>query len=192
MSTINRVGVYPSQIFAGPPSLPLYLLEQRGGCQEWDRGSGVCSPPLHVPHPNHQSSSCPPTSLADPCLLCLYRPPDRQPGRWRRKERRRAQGVTMLAVQPFGHRVYVCVFACSTCGCVCVCVSPHPVCMCQRDFFLFLRTRRFLGECVRVCVCMWRVRERAWALKRQRSRFREVHLAEACSLQTPTSQICCS
>lgn len=90
------------------------------------------SPPFMSPHPNHQSSSCPSTSLADPCLICLYQPPDRQPRRWRRKERRRAQRVTVLAVQPFDQRECVCAL------CVGVWVSPHPlfVCMCVRPFFI--------------------------------------------------------
>lgn len=137
-----------ANICKGSLSLPLYLLEQWGGCQEWDRKSGVSSPPFMSPHPNHQSSSCPSTSLADPYLLCLYRPPDRQPGRWRKKERRRAKRVTMLAVQPFGQRVYVCVFACSMCGSVCVYHLIPFVCVTE-TFPYFCGQEGFL---VRVCV----------------------------------------
>lgn len=36
---------------------PASLLEQWGGCQEWDRGSGICPPPLTSS--NQQPSSCP-------------------------------------------------------------------------------------------------------------------------------------
>lgn len=49
-------------------------------------------PPSHsTSHPNHQSSSCPPTPPFPP----PYRPPDRQPGRWRRRRRGGGHGGVM-------------------------------------------------------------------------------------------------
>lgn len=76
------VGIHRKYL-QGLPLTPSSLLEQRVGCQEWDRGSGICSPPplllITSPLPAHYTPS------ADPCLRCLHPPPDRQLGRWRRR-----------------------------------------------------------------------------------------------------------
>lgn len=132
------MGVDPSQIFAGPPSLPRSLPERRGWLPRMDkRVRGTFNPP----RPNHQSSSCPSAFPADHGLL-LPLSASRQTA-WEMEEEaegRRARRVTASAVQSLGQRVcvgvhaYLALYHLFPFVCVCVCVIEN--------FFLFLRTRQ--------------------------------------------------
>ena len=156
-------------------------------------------PPTTQSHPNHQSSSCslyPPRRPPPPSPLSASRQGSLGDGGGRRGSR--PQRCSHLA------RESVCV-----CVCMCVCLRAQRVgvcqctylalyhllslCVCRRFFlffffFFFLRTRQ---RNVCECVCVHGEREResqCVGVEEAQVKVLEVHLAEVCSLRTPSQQ----
>lgn len=100
------------------------------------------------------------------------------------KEGTEGHSVGSAVIWPESIRVCLCML--HVWACVCVRITSSPLCVSQRLFLISADEK--VSWCACVCVCEYvhvereRDSERAWALKRQRSRFREVHLAEVRSL----------